>query len=261
MSAMSAVYIQQRVWHVTRSHDLWHVLPTLKRTITKSTLHVIEGTAYLCTLHRRIAPGACATSTFICKHILLHIATRSANQPSLCGCWTVLGRYHRSLVLPARYLTGQVCPGLSTLSQSVPGSTRIGISISTISTSSSISAITITITISTIVINIVVLPLSLPALALALLALAFDYLHRIFGNQTLIYLHYTTISSIYGLISVINVVSIVVYLTISFTYHLFCKAPLPHGRKRYLVGGHCHVVQGVWELYFHSIAFFTFLGT
>ena len=150
----------------------------------------------------------------------------SANQPSLCGRWTVLGRYHRSLVLPARYLTGQVCPALSTLSQSVPGSTRIGISassttisasgtttislsisISTISTSTSISAITITITISTIVINIVVLPLSLPALALALLALAFDYLHRIFGNQTLIYSHYTTSSSTYGLISVINVVS------------------------------------------------------
>ena len=41
MSAMSAVYIQQRVWHVTRSHDLWHVLSTLKRTITKSTLHVV----------------------------------------------------------------------------------------------------------------------------------------------------------------------------------------------------------------------------
>ena len=37
----------------------------------------------------------------------------SANQPSLCGRWTVLGRYHRSLVLPARYLTGQLCPALS----------------------------------------------------------------------------------------------------------------------------------------------------
>ena len=33
-------YIQQRVWHVTRSHDLWHVLPTLKRIITKSTLYL-----------------------------------------------------------------------------------------------------------------------------------------------------------------------------------------------------------------------------
>ena len=41
MSAMSAVYIQQRVWRVTRSHDLWHVLSTLQRTITKSTLHVV----------------------------------------------------------------------------------------------------------------------------------------------------------------------------------------------------------------------------
>ena len=64
MSVMSAVYIQQRVWRVTRSHDLWHVLPTLKRTITKSTLHVIEGTTYLCALHPRIALGAHATSTF-----------------------------------------------------------------------------------------------------------------------------------------------------------------------------------------------------
>ena len=42
------------------------MLPTLKRTITKSTLHVIEGTAYLCALRRRIAPGACATSTLLC---------------------------------------------------------------------------------------------------------------------------------------------------------------------------------------------------
>ena len=41
MSAMSAVYIQQKVWRVTRSHDRWHVLSTLKRTITKSTLHVV----------------------------------------------------------------------------------------------------------------------------------------------------------------------------------------------------------------------------
>ena len=41
MSAMSTVYIQQRVWRVTRSHDLWHVLFTLKRTITKSTLHMV----------------------------------------------------------------------------------------------------------------------------------------------------------------------------------------------------------------------------
>ena len=38
-------------------------LPTLKRTITKSTLHVIEGTAYLCALRQRIVPGARATST------------------------------------------------------------------------------------------------------------------------------------------------------------------------------------------------------
>ena len=39
------------------------MLPTLKRTITKSTLHVIEGTAYLCALCQCIVPGARATST------------------------------------------------------------------------------------------------------------------------------------------------------------------------------------------------------
>ena len=39
------------------------MLPTLKRTITKSTLHVIEGTTYLCALCRHIAPGARVTST------------------------------------------------------------------------------------------------------------------------------------------------------------------------------------------------------
>ena len=39
------------------------MLPTLKRTITKSTLHVIEGTAYLCALHRHITLGAHVTST------------------------------------------------------------------------------------------------------------------------------------------------------------------------------------------------------
>ena len=54
MSAMSTVYILQQVWHV---------LSTLKRTITKSTLNTIEGTTYLCALCQHIAPGACATST------------------------------------------------------------------------------------------------------------------------------------------------------------------------------------------------------
>ena len=39
------------------------MLPTLKRTITKSTLYLVEGTAYLCALRRHIAPGAHATST------------------------------------------------------------------------------------------------------------------------------------------------------------------------------------------------------
>ena len=33
------------------------------RTITKSTLYLVEGTAYLCALHQCIAPDACATST------------------------------------------------------------------------------------------------------------------------------------------------------------------------------------------------------
>ena len=39
------------------------MLPTLKRTITKSTLYLVEGTAYLCALCQRIAAGAHVTST------------------------------------------------------------------------------------------------------------------------------------------------------------------------------------------------------
>ena len=39
------------------------MLSTLKRTITKSTLNTVEGTAYLCALCQCIVPVACATST------------------------------------------------------------------------------------------------------------------------------------------------------------------------------------------------------
>ena len=39
------------------------MLSTLKRTITKSTLYLVEGTTYLCALRRHIALGAHATST------------------------------------------------------------------------------------------------------------------------------------------------------------------------------------------------------
>ena len=41
------------------------MLSTLKRTITKSTLNIVEGTTYLCTLCGHIALGVHATSTGI----------------------------------------------------------------------------------------------------------------------------------------------------------------------------------------------------
>ena len=85
MLAMSAVYIQQRVWCVTRSHDLWHVLHTLKRTITKSTLlHVIEGITYLCALCRCIAPGACVTSTTSSSCCLCCVSFETLDQLGCC---------------------------------------------------------------------------------------------------------------------------------------------------------------------------------
>jgi len=49
---MSAVYIQQIVWCVTVTCDMWHVTSTLKRTITKSTLIWV---AVLCALRRQLA--------------------------------------------------------------------------------------------------------------------------------------------------------------------------------------------------------------
>ena len=68
MSAMSAVYIQQRVWHVTRSHDLWHVLPTLRRTITKFyTTHDWRYCILVCTLSMYCAGCMCDFNTSLCR--------------------------------------------------------------------------------------------------------------------------------------------------------------------------------------------------
>ena len=64
-SWLRAVILCQRclLFIYNKKCDLWHVLSTLKRTITKSTLNTVEGTTYLCALCQHIVPGARATST------------------------------------------------------------------------------------------------------------------------------------------------------------------------------------------------------
>ena len=91
MSAMSADYIEQRVWRVTRSHDLWHVLSTLKRTITKSTLHVVWRYRILVRTPSTYCAGCTCDFNIICPVLLLwiQVSLTRPGHPWPTGIYTI----------------------------------------------------------------------------------------------------------------------------------------------------------------------------